>query len=327
MGHFNLTDPPFKNRKLVVGVSGGVDSTALLVILRAHPSLGPRRLVAAHVNYRLRGRASDADESHVRRLCRDLGVPLKVLRLPKRSKPESALQDWAREIRYSFFARLASRYRAWGCAVAHQRDDQAETVLDRLLRGSGLRGLSAMRPVSVRSTPNALRIWRPLLDAPRKDLEAFLRRRGIKWRTDATNGEGSYRRNRLRNDLLPLLRRHNPRVDDALVRLADTASAEDQLLDDLARRALRNLGIRKRKREAWADADAFCELPLALRRRCVRIVVEGLNPETRGLSLERIEDVRRVWEGNQKGPVDVGYGLAASRQKKRCGLVFRPRLS
>ncbi len=304
-----------RGRKCVVAVSGGADSTALLRLLVSHPAFGPSRLVAAHVNYRLRGAASDRDEAFVRSLCLSLGVRARVLKVRRPPPRSRSLQDWARETRYDFFARVRREEKAWGVATAHHLDDQAETVLDRLLRGAGLRGLGALRPVYRLSLPEGdLRVWRPLLPFRRAELEAFLRSLGQGWRTDASNRGRDYRRNRIRHDLLPLLRTFNPRVEEVLARLAETVSAEDVLLDALAIEATSPLRVRRGKSGLRWEAEVFAHLDVALQRRVLRRLMEGLKSEARGLRFDRLEEARRVLGGTCPGPRDLGMGLVVCRE-------------
>ncbi len=158
-----------------MGVSGGSDSLALLSLLTENLPRFPKRLWVAHVNYGLRGKDSQKDEEHVRNLAREWGLPCRVLqpRIGKRSG--YTLQEWARDVRYGFFSSLVKKEKAWGVAVAHHLEDQAETVLDRLLRGAGPRGLSGLRPVQELTLHPAttLRIWRPLLFLERRFEEVF----------------------------------------------------------------------------------------------------------------------------------------------------------
>ncbi|HLT45995.1 MAG TPA: tRNA lysidine(34) synthetase TilS [Rubricoccaceae bacterium] len=185
--------------RLVVGASGGLDSTVLLRLLHA----AGFAVVAAHVNYGLRGVESEADEAFVRALAAELGVPCRVRRV---ALPEGEnRQDAARRARYAFFEEVARAEGAAAVAVAHHQDDQAETVLLHLLRGTGPRGLAGMpaeRPIR-RGSP--VRLIRPLLDVPRAEVEALARREGWAWREDASNQSVSYRRNRLRRRILPEL--------------------------------------------------------------------------------------------------------------------------
>jgi tRNA(Ile)-lysidine synthase len=321
--HFRLPAPPFARRaRLLVGLSGGSDSTALLSLLLEAGSLQGVALEAAHVNYHLRGRESIRDEVFVKALCKKLKVPLNVLRLKNARAAalgqKKSLQDWARERRYAFFAKLCGERHAWGVAVAHHADDQAETVMDRILRGAGSRGLTGLRPVQELqfSKPDArLKIWRPLLSFSREELKKHLVSRGLAWREDRSNRKSDYRRNQIRHKVLPFLSRWNPRISQTLSKIGEIAAAQDaflaQSLHELKKRMKRRFspsaGYRGLKSE-------FVAMPLALQRLWVREVVESLAPNARGLSFERLEDALCVWKGLKKGPCDLGHGLSADCQ-------------
>lgn len=180
---------------LIAGVSGGVDS---VVLLHALTESG-RDVVAAHVNYGLRGEASDEDEQSVRATCDRLEVPCRVLRADE--APTSSIQAWARRVRYEWFERLAQELSAGAIAVAHHADDQAETVLINIIRGTGLDGLSGMprsRPITRGSS---VLLVRPMLDLDRSRIEAYARSRGLEWREDASNESEKYLRSRVRSFL------------------------------------------------------------------------------------------------------------------------------
>lgn len=191
--------------RVVVGVSGGVDSVVLLRVLLG---LG-YDAVAAHVNYTLRGAASDGDEAFVRALCSRLGVPCHVARFDTAAEAHgNSVQATARALRYDFFARLAAAYACRAVAVAHHMDDQAETVLLNLFRGTGLEGLAGM-PVRRRLSPDSdAALVRPFLGVRRSAIEALARGEGWDWRTDASNAGPKYRRSVLRTQFLPLAEEH-----------------------------------------------------------------------------------------------------------------------
>ena len=206
---------------VVVGVSGGVDSVTLLHVL-VEAGFRP---VAAHVNYGLRADASESDEALVRALCADWGVPLHV----ERAALSGSVQAEARRVRYDFFARLAAEAGATKAATAHHRDDQAETLLLNLFRGAGPRGLAGM-PVRRPLAPGSpAEVVRPLLFASRAEIEAYAREHGLRWREDASNLEGSYRRTALRHRVLPVI--EEVFGDGVRDRLADTADLLRAYLD------------------------------------------------------------------------------------------------
>jgi len=303
---------------VIVAVSGGCDSLALLRAL-TELSICPR-LVAAHVNYGLRGRQSGADEELVRKQCRQWNVPLRVLRVRNLSgKIKSkglSLQDEARKIRYTFFSRVAQKEKAWGVAVAHHLEDQAETVLDRFLRGSGAKGLSGLRSVQTLPFGSGLRVWRPLLRVTKNDLKGYLGERDLVWREDESNRGLDYRRNQIRHQVIPFLSKWNPRLVETLSRMGETAAAEDLFLEEwVHREGFRLKGAWTRKSYS-CSSNVFQKRPLAFQRRWVRQVAERLNPDARGLSFERVELILKVWDGQKAGPQDIGYGLSASRLER-----------
>lgn len=223
--HLKLPAPPIATGGRVwVGYSGGVDSTVLLHVL-AHAGLSDLR--AVHVHHGLQPAAEDWVR-HCRRVCRDLGVPLRVLRVavaPAGEGPEAA----ARAARYAAISRLLRVGDL--LALAHQRDDQAETVLFRALRGTGIAGLGAMRE---RETLGAAVLWRPLLGYPRSRLLRYAQAEGLRWIDDPHNADPVLARSFLRLAVLPQLRRHFPAASESLARLARHAQASERLLADLA---------------------------------------------------------------------------------------------
>ena len=231
--------------RVCVALSGGADSVALLLTLadanRAKEPLGIV-LSAVHVHHGLRGAEADADEAFVRELCERMSVPLVVERVDvvaRQNEEREGMEEAARELRYRLFWRLLAERRADVIATAHTLDDQAETVMMKLLRGAWTEGIGGIAPVieralTVAGSENAdqrsdgrVRVVRPMLGVRRAEVEAFLRDRGQAWREDATNRDVSLTRNRLRHELMPALRGFNPEVDVALARLSDIARDEE----------------------------------------------------------------------------------------------------
>jgi len=232
--------PPHQWRDVHVlaAVSGGADSTALLRALAEIKAQvgGAGRLLAGHVNHQLRGEASEADEQWLRQQCGELDIPLTVERASATelsAQRGDGLEEAARASRYRSLTAMAEAAGARFVAVAHTRDDQVETVLFRLLRGSGLRGLAgmpAMRPLSP-----SVSLVRPLLSLSRADLRAYLNVVGQTYREDQSNRDPRFARNRIREQLLPYLRENfNAEVDDAIARAADNAREAAAVIEALA---------------------------------------------------------------------------------------------
>jgi tRNA(Ile)-lysidine synthase len=212
-----------KSAKITVGLSGGVDSVVLLHLLRRGLRLPPKRLSAIHVNHQISAHAASW-ATHCRRFCRELGVSLKVAKVdvPRGNSTEAA----ARHARHAVFASTAANV----VALAHNRDDQAETLLLQLLRGAGPRGLAAM-PVFRSGIPA---FWRPLLDVPRSEIESYALHHGLTWVEDDSNLDRGYLRNFLRHDVLPLIAARLPAADVVLARAARLQAEASDLLDALA---------------------------------------------------------------------------------------------
>jgi tRNA(Ile)-lysidine synthase len=224
---------------VLAACSGGADSVALVRALAEakRTGTGAGRVFVGHVNHGVRGAESDADEAWLQAACDAWGVPLVVRRIERVSTGDGAAaghsEESLRADRYRLLTEMAEEVGARFVAVAHTRDDQAETVLFRLLRGSGLRGLAGM-PTS-RPLSGSVTLVRPLLASSRYDLRKWLHRLEQPWREDATNASPRYARNRIRHDVLPYLRENvSPRADAALVRIAVQAGEAQSLIDQLA---------------------------------------------------------------------------------------------
>jgi tRNA(Ile)-lysidine synthase len=204
----------------VVGVSGGPDSTALLV------AAAPRRpVVAAHFNHALRGAEADADAAFVAELAGRLGVPFVT---EKADPPAGPDENTARKARYDFLTRVARSRGSSVVAVAHTADDQAETFLMRLIRGSGTLGLGAMAPS--RRLAEGVLLVRPFLSVTRAEILAYLQKKRVAYRIDATNYDTARLRARIRAELLPQLRTYNPRIVEVLCRTAAHLREDEKLL-------------------------------------------------------------------------------------------------
>ncbi|MEZ5287127.1 MAG: tRNA lysidine(34) synthetase TilS [Vicinamibacterales bacterium] len=260
--------------RVVAAVSGGADSVALAWLL--HDLAGRGALVLAglaHLHHHVRGTDADDDAAFVQALAARLGVACEVghADVPALARESGrSLEVAGRDARLAFFAEVLPRFGATRLAIAHTRTDQAETVLLRLVRGAGSRGLAAMAPVS------GVRV-RPLLDVGREELRQWLTARGERWREDSTNLEPSTPRNRLRHEVMPVLSTLHAGAERAVARaarsLAEDAACLDELAADTAARAQTRDGGRVR-----LDLRALARLPPALARRVVRGALETLDP-------------------------------------------------
>ena len=288
--------------RVCCALSGGADSVAMLLALwelnARKDSLGIV-LSAVHVHHGLRQAEADADESFVLELCQRLAVPLTIFRVDtpaRQAEAREGVEEAARALRYERFWSVLAERRADVVATAHTLDDQAETVLLKLLRGAWTDGLGGISPVlpaptggpQVHSATAATfaggRIVRPLLDVRRAELEAFLKARGQSWREDTSNADVRFTRNRVRHQLLPELRTYNPLIDEALARTAGIARDEEafwaaevaRLLPQLllpgkpVRGGGRLVGSSTEERTSALDIARLRSFPPALQRRLLR---------------------------------------------------------
>ncbi|HJU86081.1 MAG TPA: tRNA lysidine(34) synthetase TilS [Gemmatimonadota bacterium] len=256
--------------RLVVGVSGGIDSMTLLALLgRDHAGGVDFEVVAAHFDHGVRGPESAEDGRFVEAVGASWGI--RVVRgagdAPARALPGGrGPMAAARELRYEFLREVAEDEEAWAIATAHQRDDRVETVLLRIARGASIDGLGGPRAIEAwDATP----VIRPLLPFSRAAIAEWAGRAGVPFREDPSNADRRYPRSRIRNEVLPLLRELNPRIDAAVVRLSDLASVDAAWLRAETDALLERASISRGEREWSFDADPLVRAPEALLGRAI----------------------------------------------------------
>ncbi|MFQ5874162.1 MAG: tRNA lysidine(34) synthetase TilS, partial [Dehalococcoidia bacterium] len=268
------------SRPLVVAVSGGPDSLCLLHALDHYEEPLGLGLHVAHLNHRLRGKESDDDAAYVEGLAQQMRLPCTVGQEDVRrrtSSHSSSLEEKAREARYQFLAAVSEECGAAGVAVAHTADDQAETVLLHLLRGSGVAGLRGMQPVSALAVASGtnLTLFRPLLRTTRKDTQAYCEALGLAPRTDLSNLSTEHLRNRIRLELLPTLRDYNPNIEASLLRLAEAASLDMEFIE----KALDNVWgsiVKEASEGLRIDTRELSDLAPSLQHHLLRRALETL---------------------------------------------------
>jgi tRNA(Ile)-lysidine synthase len=303
---------------VVVAVSGGPDSMALLHALWHLRELLSIRLVVAHLNHQLRGRASDEDAEFVARFAASLDLPCIVETADVYGycrDHRCSVETGAREVRYAFLERVARAHRAEKIATGHTADDQAETILMRLIRGSGLSGLSGIRPV------REGRIIRPLLHVTRDQVMAYLVALRLPVRVDATNTETNVLRNRIRHHLLPLLQGYNPEIHTALCRLGEVLRAESAYLDEEVEKRYGKVVIEAGARSMRVDASAWGRIPLSLQRRMIRRMAEQAGGDPERLTYEHIERVRGLMEAGRTGQLMKLPGALLVERRRTSVLV------
>jgi tRNA(Ile)-lysidine synthase len=294
---------------IIVALSGGADSCALLDILNSLSDLSPS-LVAVHINHCLRGEESDDDEEFARLFASSQGIPFESCRIDVAAQAKRHgfnLEDAGRRARLEYLEESRVKYKAHAIALAHHADDQAETVLMRLLRGSGMSGLSGM------AVSNG-HLIRPLLDITRHDIEQHLESRGLTYRQDSSNINTLFLRNRLRHELLPLLKEYNPNIYKLLNTTASLLADEDSLLDSIAET---NLGESRRTGlfEMTLSVKWLSEQPVALRRRLVRKALERLAGKLDGFSYLHIKAILHILDSSRPNSrLSLPHGVTAVRE-------------
>ncbi|MGA9768125.1 MAG: tRNA lysidine(34) synthetase TilS [Blastocatellia bacterium] len=317
-------------RGVVVGVSGGPDSVALLDMLarlREMPtSLFNLKLHVAHLDHRLRGRESARDAQFVRQMAARLGVSVSIEACDVRAEAESSrrgIEEVAREIRYDFLLRVARKVDCDRICTGHTMSDQAETFLMRLARGAGLRGLAAMRPVTKAHTfgkdeGGAFHplLVRPLLSITREEVEAYCKKRGLEFRIDATNLSADYTRTRVRRDVLPALRSINPRVVESIARAAEIIQADEDALDHLASRFLDEARLNYSREPVAYRVAALLAQSAGLRRRMLILAINRVRASsTEEITSTHIASVERLLADRMSGKrIELPCGLEIWRE-------------
>ena len=286
---------------LVVAASGGVDSTVLLDVL---DGLG-YRLHVAHLDHALRP-DSAADSRFVTDEAKRRGLPCSVERRDVRAYARTeglSLEEAGRRQRYAFLDQVADRVRAEFIALGHHADDQAETVIMRLLRGSGATGLGGME------IAREGRYLRPLLRVRRAEIKKYARQRGLRYREDPSNRDPRFLRNRVRRELMPLLESYNTKIAEVLNRTAALLKAEDDLLAELTQEALDTVICERCNDKVALDSTRLLTYHIAMQRRMLRAVLQGLAATENPFDFVRIEQVRSWIGAGDKRLRVLGAGL------------------
>ncbi len=287
--------------KILVAVSGGVDSMVLLQALHALASKNRWKLRVVHFNHQLRGGASDADERLVRKMAGQMKLPVTVGRADVKSfaqKKKVSIEMAARELRHEFLAQTAKRSKINIIVLAHHADDQVELFFLRLLRGAGGEGLAVMKWQSPSVADKKITLVRPLLDLTKAELLSHARELRVPFREDASNQSSDFLRNRIRNELLPLLRdKYQPGLAKAVLRLMEIVGAESEIASDMARWWLKH------------GKGEFAKLPVAVQRRALQLQLADAGQD---VDFELVEQLRSAADRQ----VSINVGLTVARDVK-----------
>lgn len=292
-----------KGDRLVLGVSGGPDSVALLMIMADFQKKENLNLIVAHVNYGLRGQDSERDEKLVRELSQKLGLKVLVKKYYAKKRagnPEELMRDF----RYSFFEEIRKKYRFDKVVVAHTLDDRVETFLMNLIRGSGIRGLISLKE-------KRDRIIRPLLEVKKSEIVTWLKKKNIKFRIDKSNQDNSFYRNSIRNELIPLLeKKYNPSVKNKIFNLAQQLEEITNLVENKLKYVYNNVVIAQKEKELVLDGNKLNQMSDFWQGECFRRVVKSLG-----------EDLSDITQANAVEFSKIIKSAKGKRQKMKLGAI------
>jgi tRNA(Ile)-lysidine synthase len=286
-----------EDERILLAVSGGADSTALLHVMRKLHSDGiiSGRLVCAHVNHQLRGWESDTDETFVTEQAEGLGLPVTSKRVDIQAyaaEHRLSTETAGRQVRLACLAEIAQVQGCLWVATGHQKDDNAETVIQRLRRGTGFRGLAGIWPV--RPLANELRLARPLLGCTRAEIITYLRAKNLRWREDHTNTDCAYTRNYVRHRLLPALQSQSAgSLADAITELAVSAQRLHQRVGEQAKRAA-STSVRYKNNTVSVEMKALAALPQIVAVELIRLQLPKLGCGERNLTRRHYEGLLRL---------------------------------
>lgn len=310
------------NERVIVAVSGGPDSVALLHLLNKMKKEWRLYLHIAHLNHLIRKEEADADSAFVRDLAERLKLPITCESIDVKDfarKEGLSLEEAARRLRYDFLVKVAKENFSVTIALGHNHDDQAETVLMRFLRGSGisgLRGIPAKRKIDDRL------IIRPLIEINRSEIMRFLSNKNIAFRVDSSNLESLYYRNRIRNELLPLLEKDfNPNIKKILVNLAENMSEDFDFLEKMGQSRFKEVCINSSEKEIVLSWKKFFYLHKALQKVVARLAIKELKGDVRRIDYRHWKELEElVKERPQNSIVDLPGRI--SIVKRNGDLIF-----
>lgn len=292
---YNLIE---KDDKIVVGVSGGPDSMALLYILNEIKEELGFNIYVAHINHGIRKQEADADEEYVKNICSELMIPFystKVNMDEYAKKNKLTSEEAGRAIRYDFFNRILDDIGGGKIAVAHNKNDQAETLLMRFFRGTGLEGLRGMKYKNAN-------IIRPLLDAGREEIEKYCSDNDISVRIDRTNLEPIYGRNKIRLEVIPYIaQNYNKGIIDTLARTSKLMQMDSEFILEIVEKKYKKIVVEESQNSIVLDIDNFEKEHYSIKSRIIRQSIEKINGSLKGIEEKHINNILNLMEENVTG--------------------------
>lgn len=299
--------------QVIVGISGGGDSVCLLFLLSRYQKRRPFHLLGIHVNHGIRGQEALRDQEYAKKLCERLGVPFTVYTysVPAIAQQEKrSLEEAGRMVRRrAFEEKAASLGKKAVIALAHHENDNAETVLHNLIRGTKAAGMGGIRPIQ--EIGEGVAYIRPLLKVTREEIETYLRQQQISWMTDSTNQELEYTRNRIRHRIIPEMEKINPKAVSHIAQVADTFQAIEEYLTGQADMLYREY-VEQRENGYWIRKELFLEKEL-MQSYVIRMVLERAADKKQDLTAFHVESILSLGKGRTGASVSLPGGVLASQ--------------
>jgi tRNA(Ile)-lysidine synthase len=313
------------SQKVLVAVSGGPDSVCLLHLLHQLRCELKIDLHIAHLNHQLRGEESEADARYVAELAGKLAIPATVEKrdvTAYQNEHHLSLEEAAREVRYIFLSKVAEEVGASVAAVGHTLNDQVETILLHLIRGTGTRGLRGLQPLqSLKFDSKALTVIRPLLEIKREETEEYCDLHQLKPLTDSSNLSQSMLRNRVRHELLPLMKNYNPGIFESVLRIRNISQDDLAFIESESSEAWKRV-VRKKENTFIFDKAGFNSLPVSLKRQLLRTAVDKLLGTLKDIETRHIEEMLQAAGRPAGRSITLPEGLVFSVEYDRYLLSF-----
>lgn len=281
--------------KIVIGVSGGPDSICLLHILNSLKEKYNLQLFVAHINHMIRENAK-IDEEYVVQFCKKIDVPvfvahIDVVDMAKQEKMST--EEAGRNVRYSFFDEVLKKTASNKIAIAHNSNDKAETVIMNILRGSGISGLKGIEP------KRDNKYIRPLIETSREEIENYCKENNLETRHDESNDENVYNRNKIRNIVIPYIKKEfNNNIINTINRLSAVATEESEYINKIVEKEYNNICICEEKDVIELNLKKFNTLDMVIKRRLILYTTQKINHHTKGIEKTNIEDIIKLCNNN-----------------------------
>jgi tRNA(Ile)-lysidine synthase len=300
-----------KKDRVVVALSGGSDSTALLAALAQISKQLDFSIIVAHYNHGLRGTQSDEDEKYSQELAKKMGLIFVSGKMDSKLQQKGVSpEDFYRQQRYQFLNKVAEDYNAQKIALGHNIQDQAETVLLNLLRGSGLEGLKGILPI------REGKFIRPLIEVSKEEIIAFLNEAGISYCQDSSNENNIYLRNKIRLELIPYLKeKFNPKIEENLAQMAEILRQDDDFIRNSVQEALESTYIQSLPDGISLNIEYIKGLVPSIRLRLFKEILESMIPEKNGFSFSNINALERLAQATESGKrISLPLAIVARRE-------------